>query len=359
MSILDRYLLNEISRSLLAVTAILLLTTVGLFLGDTLADVARGKVPADLLLSQLGLRSLGALTVLVPLALFLSILMTLGRLYRDSEMVVMTACGVSEVQLLRPLFRLVMPLTVVLLVLGFWISPWAERTARTAVAEATTRVSVSGLQPGRFQAIATEDSVVYVEAVEPGGVFHNAFVHIDRDGRKDIITAREGFQYQDPVSGAKYLALIDGTRSEGVPGEADFRMMRFARNDVRVPERTGPGSTNKQEAKRLSRLLEEADLAAWAEIHWRFAPALALIVLSMLAVPLARSRPRSGYYGNLTLGIAVYVVYANLLALGRTWIENGQVPVWLGLSWLPLIALVAVAILLRPPSRRGRRAAVA
>lgn len=354
MPILDRYLVIEISRALAAVAIILLLTTVGLFLGDTLADVARGKVPADLLLSQLALRSLGALTVLVPLALFLAIMLTLGRLHRDSEMVVITACGVSQARLLGPVARIALPAAAILLLLGLWVSPWAERAARTAVAEATARVSVAGLQPGRFQTIAAQDSVVYVESLDAAGVFYNAFVHIDRGGRKDVITAERGFQFEGP-GGARYLALLNGTRSEGAPGAADFRIMRFQRNDIRVPERTDPMSVTRLETKPLQVLLEEADARAWAEVHWRLAPSLAVLVLAALAVPLAQGKPRQGYYGNLALGIAVYVVYANLLALGRSWIEGGQVPPWVGLFWLPLLALVAAVVLIRPRRRGPRR----
>ena len=354
MRILDQYLLREIARSLLAVTIILLLTTVGLFLGDTLADVARGRVPAELLLSQLGLRSVEALSVLVPLSVFLGIMLSLGRLYRDSEMVVMSACGVSRAYPYRPLVRIVLPTMALLLVLGLWVSPWAQRTAKEMVADAAARVTVAGLQPGRFQPIAARDSVVYVESVDPDGVFHNAFLHIDRDGRKDIVTAREGFQYQDPDTGARYLALLDGLRSEGVPGQADFRMMRFERNDVRVPDPEEGQAGLKHGALPLAELLEDTGPAEWAELHWRLAPALALLALTALAVPLSHTRPREGYYGNLVLGVLVYIVYANLLALGRSWLDKGDLPPWVGLWWLPAIALVAAVLLIRPPRRQRR-----
>ena len=358
MHTLNKYIVSEIVRSLLAVTILLLFVTLGLFLGDTLADVARGTVPADLLLSQLALRSLEATTILIPLAMFLAGLMTLGRLYRDSEMVVLSACGVSRRALLRPLMRLALPLAALLLVLGLWVSPWAQRTAKVQIAEATSKVSVAGLQAGRFQSIAAHDSVVYVESVSrDGSEFTGAFVHIERDGRKDIVTADRGFQYTDPASGAKYLALIDGMRAEGVPGQGDFRIMRFDRNDVRIPEIESSGPGLRRGSMTLAELRAGDAHEDWAEFHWRLAPAIALLSLTLLALPLSYSRPRQGYYGNLLLGILVYVVYANLLALGKGWLEEGKLPQAFGLFWLPALSMVAAWWMLRQDrSRRVRPA---
>ncbi|MEM9305084.1 MAG: LPS export ABC transporter permease LptF, partial [Pseudomonadota bacterium] len=350
---LDRYLVSETLRSLAALTLILLLTTVGMFLGDTLADVARGTVPAELLLGQLGLRSLGSLTILVPLALFLAVMLTLGRLDRDSEMVVMTACGVGRADLLWPLGRIVVPGFVLLLGLGMWVSPWADRIARQQVEDATSKISIMGLQPGRFQSIAARDSVVYVESVDPDGRFENAFVHVEREGRKDIVTAKSGFQYVDPASGQRFIALLDGMRTEGVPGAADFRIMHFARNDIRIPARESDATPRlRHESMTLRDLLDDPGPLEWAEIHWRFAPAVSMVAFVVLAVPLSRTRPREGYYGNLVVAILVYIAYANLLALARAWVERGDAPVWIGMTWLPVLALVAGAFLLRP-GRRG------
>jgi len=124
MRIIDRYLVREIASSLLGVTAILLLVTLGVLLGDTLSDVARGVLPADLLFTQLGLSSLQSLTVLIPLALFMAAMLSVGRLYRDSEMAVLAASGISRLGLIRPLCWLVLPIFAGLLIVAIWFSPW-------------------------------------------------------------------------------------------------------------------------------------------------------------------------------------------------------------------------------------------
>ena len=131
----------------------------------------------------------------------------------------------------------------VLLVLALWVSPWATRTSKEMINEATRTISVAGLQAGRFHQIASNDGVVYVETIsEDGDSFTNAFIHTEKNGRKDVITADHGYQYVDPESGARYLALFDGFRSVGVPGQGDYRWMHFERNDIRLPETEDTGA---------------------------------------------------------------------------------------------------------------------
>jgi lipopolysaccharide export system permease protein len=346
--------MREIGITWLAVTAILTLITLGLFLGDTLSDVARGTLPAQLLFATFGLRSVESFTVLLPLSLFLSIMLALGRLYRDSEMAVLSACGVSRFNLYRPLFRLLVPLCIALLVMGLWVSPWALRTAKTMLRVATQSISVAGLQAGRFHEIAANDGVVYVETLSREGAFTNAFIHTERQGRKDVITAKRGYQYTDEQTGARYLALLDGFRSEGVPGQADYRWMHFARNDVRLPDREDNGVVLKHGARTLAQLTDDPQPPDYAELHWRLAPAMAALVLAVLAVPLSRTTPRQGYYGNLVMAILIYVIYANVLAVGRSWLERGELNPWFGLWWVHGLVLITALVLLRNRVQRRR-----
>jgi lipopolysaccharide export system permease protein len=351
MRILDRYLLKEVAFTWGGVTSILMLVTFGTFLSGTLKDVARGAIPAQLLFSTMGLRSIETLTVLLPLSLFLAILLSFGRLYRDSEMSVLSACGYSRFNLYRPVAWLALPGSLILLVLALWVSPWAAKTSKEMVNEAARTISVAGLQAGRFHEIANNDGVVYVETIsDDGDRFTNAFIHSERNGRKDVITAKHGFQYVDPDSGARYLALFEGFRSEGMPGQGDYRWMRFERNDIRLPESDDTRLVLRRDAYTLAELRATPEPANQAEIHWRLAPALAAIVLCALAVPLSRTTPRQGFYGNLIVAVLLYVIYANLLGMGKSWLQDGTLPIQLGLWWVHLsVALLTLWLL------RGRR----
>ncbi len=360
MRIIDRYVVREIASSLIAVTAILLLVTLGVLLGDTLSDVARGVLPASLLFTQLGLSSLQSLTVLVPLALFMAVLLSVGRLYRDSEMAVLAASGVSRLGLLRPLSWLLLPVFLLLLIIAIWFSPWAQRTSEQLTRDAVDSISIVGLQPGRFHELSGSDSVVYVESLgEDGLSFRNAFVHFDQGHRRDVVIAESGFQYQDDNTGAKYLALENGFRAEGIPGQGDFRWMTFERNDVRLPDFEQRPIEFEPSALSAAALWEQAkagsDRVAWAEIHWRLAPAFGALALALLAVPLAKTSPRKGHYGNLLFGILAYIIYANLLAVGQALIEQGRVPHQLGLWWVHLGTIALALWLIRPRVRRPKQ----
>ncbi|MDJ0657677.1 MAG: LPS export ABC transporter permease LptF [Xanthomonadales bacterium] len=360
MQILDRHIAREAGLTWLAVTAVLLLVTLGLALGDTLADVAAGRVPGPLLFTQISLKTLEVTTILVPLSFFLGVMLAFGRMHRDSEMSVMRSCGYGIARSFLPLLYWIIPIGAALLAISLVLSPWAARTSKTLIAAAMADLSVAGLQPGRFQEIAASNSVVYIERLDPDGNFHNAFIHLTHGGRKDVVTARTGFQYQDE-DGSRYLALVDGFRTEGTPGSGDYRRMRFARNDVRLPDTETTGPVLKFNALPIAEILSGDSPQHTAEWHWRLAPPLALLVLTLVAVPLSKSSPRRGYYGNLVLGITLYVVYANLLSIGRAWIEDGRIPEWIGLWWVHLLGVGLALWLLRGSrgKRRSRRSASA
>ncbi len=356
MRIINSYLFKEITKTWVALLFLLGLVTIGLFFGDTLSDVARGKVPTELLFSQLGLRAVESLTILIPLSLFLAVLLTYGRLYRDNEMMVLAATGFGPAGLHRPVVSILLPVVVLLAALALWLSPWAARTGSEMLAEAQKNVSIAGLRPGRFQEFASHESVVYVGRIEPdGNRFEDVFVHIARDDRRDVITAERGFQYQE--GGAKYLALLDGFRSEGIPGTTDYRLIRFGRNDVRMPDFEKSSGKLELSARPSESLFTEASTAARAELHWRYAPPLAALVLCLLAIPLSRTSPRQGFYGNVVIAILVYVIYANLLAVGRSWLDEEEIPMKIGLWWVHGLVVLGTLALWRPwRSWRRRRA---
>src|SRR5690606_19167175 len=121
LRIVDRYLLRELLASFLGVTAILLLIMLGMTVADVIASIARGSIPADLLFSVIGLRSIDLLAVVFPLAAFLAVLLAYGRLWRESEMAVFQSSGLDLAGMLRPLLLLAVPLMIALGTVTFWL----------------------------------------------------------------------------------------------------------------------------------------------------------------------------------------------------------------------------------------------
>ncbi|HET6604064.1 MAG TPA: LPS export ABC transporter permease LptF [Xanthomonadaceae bacterium] len=335
LPVIDRYVLRELVFTLLAVLAVLLLVSLGGVVADLLSKISRGKLPAALLFSQLGLRLVDAMPLMLPLALFLGVLLSISRLYRDSEVTVLAAAGVGIARLLRPIGLVVLPLSLLIGMCSFWASPASQQLSRAMIDAANRSLLVAGMEPGRFVELPGRHSVVYLAEMAPdGSSFERLFVHSEHEGRIDVITATSGELFSEAQGEERYLSLTEGFRVEGEVGADDYRLMRFARNDIRVPDSEPAASGRDEQRMPTLALLGSVEPAHRAELHWRVGAPLAAVLLGLLAVPLARTPPRSSRHGRLLLAVLSYIVYLNLLALGRVWIAQGQLPAWVGLWWV-------------------------
>lgn len=354
MLLIERYLLRQFAQSVAAVAVVLLLVGLGGLLVDLMSEIARGRVPAGLMLSQLALRSIQVLPILLPLALFIGLLMAIGRLYGESEMAVLSSVGLGPRQLWRPLAAVVLPVAAVIAVTSLWAAPAGARLARQMVEDANRSFLVAGLEAGRFIELPGRAGVLYVESIDiEGSRFGRMFVQSERDGRLDVVTAREGELLLEGDSG-RYLLLRDGFRVEGDPGRADFRLMRYAENELRVPDREPETDADKLEALPTTALLPPDTPQAAAELHWRIAAPLVALVLGLMALPLGRGEPRQARYGRLLAALLIYINAMMLMLLGKGWLATGLLPAWAGLWWL-LLPLALVALWLFVVDGRLRR----
>jgi lipopolysaccharide export system permease protein len=359
MQRLDRYLFREFAQATFAALVVLLMVSLGGVFADVLSDIARGRVPAGMMLSQLGLQLLNYLPLILPLGMMLGLLLAVGRLYRDSEMPVLTSIGVGPGRLLRPLMLLVVPVVVVIGACSLWLGPWAQRTSDAMIVAANRTLMVAGLEPGRFTELPGGDGVVYVGSMSDDGTqLSRIFVYRQDGDRLDVTTAlkgRMGFE----SSRERYLTLDNGFRVEGPMDEGrDFRMMRYRSNDLRLPEGEDERAKDDPEALSTAALFGDPRPEAVAQIHRRIAPPLLALAFALLAVPLARSSPRQARYGRIMVGFLAYIFGMNLMLLGTDWLAEGKVPLALGLWWL-VLPLLGVAAWLYFGDGRMRRARVA
>ncbi|MBB1087994.1 LPS export ABC transporter permease LptF [Lysobacter sp. SG-8] len=355
---LDRYLLSEFVQAVFATTVVLLFVCVGGALTDVLGDIARGRLPAGLLISQLGLVLLNWLPVILPLALMLGLMLAVGRLYRDAEMPVIASIGVGPRRLLRPLMWVAGPLVLLVAACSLWLGPWAERLSREMINEANRNLIVAGLEPGRFTELPGGAGVVFVgEMAGEGQQFDRIFIYRKRDDRINVVTSNHG-ALKTGEDGLRYLVLEDGFEVEG-PGGAgkDYRLMRYASNEVRMPAGKEKYDPDDPEAMPTLALLGNDSPGAVAQLHRRLAPPLLALAFALMAVPLARSMPRQPRYGSMLLGFLGYLVGVMLMLVGTGWLAAGKVPAALGLWWLvvPVVALGTWMYLRDGSMRRPRR----
>lgn len=342
---LDRYLIREFAQSIFAVLVVVLIVLLGGAFADVLQDVARGKVPAAMLLAQLGFVFLKWLPMILPLAVILGLMMAMGRLYRDAEMPVLVSIGVGPRRLLRPLAWMALPVIVLVGACSLWLGPWAERMSQRMIDEAGRNLLIAGMEPGRFTELPGGGGVIYVGAMSGDSrEMQRVFVYRQKDDRFDVTTSRSGMLSVENVHD-RYLRLTHGFEVEGPLGEGrDYRLMRYATNEVRLPEGTARPRKNMGMALQPTlALVGDARPAASAQLHSRIAPPLLTLAFVLLAVPLSRSSPRQARYGNLAVGFLIYLFSVFLMMLGTQWLEDGKMPVVLGLWWLvgPLLAVGA------------------
>jgi lipopolysaccharide export system permease protein len=320
------------------------------------------------LFTLIGLRAVGALTILMPLATLLGVLLAYGRLWRDSEMAVLQSSGLDLGGLLRPLALFALPAMLLLGAISFWFAPAAERLSQALMQEASRSLIVAGLEPGKFVELPGRDGVIYVGEMSGDGTrFKRMFIEserADKDAGKtrvDVITATHGFLYHDADGAGRYIALEDGFRVEGKLGEDDFRLMHFARNDIKLPDSSSDDNetTIKRSAPTATLLAARDDPVMRAELHWRLAAPLSVLVLTLLALPLSRSSPREPRYARLLVALLVWLIYYNGLLLGRAWISQGRLAPGFGLWWVyaPALGIAAWLIWSGQRLRRPRAAA--
>jgi lipopolysaccharide export system permease protein len=357
LSILQKYVLREWFWTFLAVSFVLLIVMIGAFLGEMFNDIADGRMPSGLVVTQLVHYLPDAVGDILPLAGFVAVMWGLGRLYRDQEMAVMRASGFKWQQLLRPLFSLILPVAVMMLLVELAIAPASNAAADRKLQEAFRTAAVWGLQAGQFHVLEDGNFVVYVESLtEDGRAMQKVFIHRQLGETEQVWIADRGEYWMDPETGERYITLENGQITENLPGQLDVNLLSFSRNDLRLPEPENRSDTVKMESRPSRDLLAESSAESWAELQWRFTPSLLIIVLSFLAIPLSHSEPREGRGSRVVLGILAYALYSNTLYLCRTWIADGVLPAWLGLWWAHAIVVLCALIWLR---RQGRMPRVA
>ena len=361
LRILDRYIFREIATTWLAVTLVLLMILLTNQFARVLGEVAKGKLPKGAALDVIGLSAVQYLTVLVPIGLFLSIMLALGRLYRDSEMPAMMACRVGPSGIYRPLVWLTLPLVLGVAWLAIDLGPRALLTVERIGAEARREADLASIEPGRFTVFGPSRAVVYGERVTADGFMENVFLQrfVEDDSGEanivEVVVAERGEQVESDDPDIRFLVLHNGRRYEGVPGTPQFRVVEFVEHGIpyRLPSLEPPEPEPREML--VSTLMRSTDPLHRAELQWRIGVPLSTVILAIFAVPLSRSQPRSGRYGRLAIGLLVFIIYFNLLSAAKAWVEKGEVDPALGLWWVHGVVLLAALTMLAVQNQVHRR----
>ncbi len=343
---LGKYLRRETLKAFAGILMVLFVVAVGQMFVESLRAIARGVLPASMLFVELGLRTFDSLTLLLPLSLYLAVLAKLSQMYRNQEIVMFHSAGVSTRQMLKMYMPQMIFFSMFLLIISVFVIPVASKVSERITLAASKNVSLMGLKEGVFQELSGSNSVIYVRKINvEQNRLENIFVNVRHKDvrhkeRVDTLTAEYGYQYEDTQTGQRYISLFNGFRNEGVPGSKKYQLMKFERNDIKLPRLEGKSVDVDEKGKSITELLNSERLVDKAEFHRRLSAPMSIVVLMLLALSISKTSPRDGKYSSLALGLLIFVVYINLLAISLSLIEQDKVPSWFGTWWVQAIFIV-------------------
>ncbi|MCV6610620.1 MAG: LPS export ABC transporter permease LptF [Amphritea sp.] len=344
--IIFRYLAKEVLISMTAVTAVLLLIIMSGRFISYLGIAAAGEIPLEAVFYYLLYRLPGFLELILPLGLFLGILLAYGRIYLESEMVVLKATGMSQRRLAAYTLGPAFLTAVIVAVLSLFVSPAGALKTEVMLEQQRNAGEFDVITAGRFQTLAKGDRVTYVEALnetdgQMEGVFISERVDTGNGEKLVLVVAEKGRRYTNPETGVRYLVLDNGYRYEGNPGEADYREIAFKEYGVRLAEQKQTTQVNELYSTPTADLISGGP-AEQGQLHWRLSLPMLTLIVALLAVPLSKTNPRQGRYAKLIPSILLYMAYLVLLTNARNYLEKGDGHV--SIIWLIHLLFLALAL---------------
>jgi len=344
-SIFQRALVGEFASNGLLVFSVLLGIVVVSQLIRLLGDAVSGRIAVDGVLALLGFSAMNYLPVLLSVSLFISILLTLSRCYRDSEMVVWFSSGIGLTRWIRPVLWYAVPIVAVIALLSMVLTPWALLKADQFRKKLESRDDVTAATPGMFRESGQADRVYFIENVDAGSNrISNVFVQSAQNGKVGTMVARQGLQETLP-NGDRFLVLLNGTRYEGKSGQPDYSIIEFERYAIRID------SVPTQQARIWVRTMSAPELwrnpTPWnlAELEWRLGLPISAALLAMLAIPLGYVNPRAGRSLNLILALVLYMVYNNMISVTNSWVAQEKMSPGIGLWGIHAAMLLITALM--------------
>lgn len=338
MSLFKRSVVSEILSHAGVVLSTLLVVWLSVLLVRLLGEAANGSIGADVVVGLAAFSSITALPVILSVSLFIAVLTTITRNFRESEMVVWFASGLSLRDWIGPVLRVAVPFAVVIALLTLMASPWAYRQISEYRQRYEQRSDLSKIAAGQFIETSDGERVFFTEEpTDPSQEIGNIIARVIDKEWVSIVTA-ESARIEEQDNGDRFLVLSEGHRYDLQPGKPIFRLVDFDRYGVRLesdaaqssPEAVRARAEENIKARPTTTLLSDDNDVAHSQVMWRLALPIAALNLALLAIPLGAVNPRLGRSGDILIAGLVGLLYMNLINLSRGWIAHGKLDFYLG-----------------------------
>lgn len=329
-----RYLIREIVLTMLAVAVVLLLVIMGSRIIRYMSAAASGELPLTLVGRLVMYQMPGFLELILPLAFFLGILLAYGQLYMNSEMTVLRACGISPMKVLRVSLWPGAVVAVVVALCSLWLGPVGKQQISEALFEQQQHADFSVLSAGRFQSVGGR--TVYAASMSQGNSqLNDLFVSEPQRSAgapsEVVIKADHAYQVRDEQTGTRYLVLSNGERYSTEAGRADAERLTFSSYSTKMEDNLRALEVSEMDAMSSLQLWGRQDDKMRAELQWRWALAIMVPILTLLAMSLSKVDPRYGRFGRILPAIVLHIGYLSLLLTAKSLIGSGRWPAYIGM----------------------------
>lgn len=339
--IIVRYLIRETFKSQFAIFFVLFLVFLSQKFISVLADASDGDIPADLILSIVGLNMPAMGLLMLPLSLFIGILVTFGRLYAESEIVVMNATGIGNKFLVQAALYLGLITAGVAAFNALWLSPWSQDRVEQIIENVSAENSVDLLKTGQFQSSPDGSAVIFVDDITDKKLTNVFVAQVEEKNAimPSVMFANAG-EVKELSDGRQIIAMYDGTRYEGVPTQLQYMITQFEEYDGLIGQREAKRKKRDWEAMPTLDLLHNPNPEAQAELQWRISMVVCIPILTMLVIPLSAVNPRQGRFAKLGPAILIYLTYFLAISATKSALEDDAIPAAIGM-W-PINGLLLV-----------------
>ena len=330
--------------------ALLISVFVAYSLARFLSEANAGLLEAAAVLRLSFLKTLIALEVLLPIALYIGFIVGLGRLYSDWEIIAFRASGIPESRLMVPVLAVAVVAAIAVTLLSVYLRPWAYGQLYAVESRAEAATDFATLSAGTFHTLAGEGRTVFIGTRTPAtdpkgqGQLGQLFLRSDHDGGLEVISAPTGVLENQTVDERHLLRLDDAMiYKNGVSGRT--LVARLGVLELSVPGIEAEAVGYKTKAATTAALSESRGLKERAEWQWRWSNGLSTVLLAAVALPLSRTRPRSGRYARIVLAVVIYALYYNVLGVVRSGVEQGTIDfLWWAPAGLGVVLLVVMLL---------------
>ena len=353
----DSTLRRELARNFGATLVVILTIVLTMMLIRTLGQAAGGQVaPQDVIL-LLGYVALGHLPTMLALSLFIAVVATLSRMYRESEMTIWFASGVGLTRFVRPVLRVCWPVLLVIGLLAMFVWPWQNQRGVELKERFERRSDLSRVTPGQFQTSNDGKRVFFIERdAADSRTGRNVFILNSQPDSESVTSARSG--RIELVGDDRFLQLTRGQQNEENMKTGDKTRARFEGYSARAGERVISGMDDLPPKARTSlALLQEPTARNQGELVWRLGLLFGAANMMLLGIGLSATNPRRASNWNLLFALLAFATYYNAINLSQAWVAGGKVSMGAALALTHGGAfLIAIGLLWwrETGNRRGR-----